>query len=219
MKKEQTIPVINSPPPGCINLTAEYTPPDSTEISSISIYIHEERLISDFLDVLKSRLPYNFKNCLLVHNSKIILPTTPINTFPNPSTLSLTFFLPSIPPLPTHFSISPEPSVISQLMSSQSPLPHLTLSNRYGSVHFPGPLEIAGVDVGKVVRIAKGEVEIYPQGVEKPHWGRGLNRFTQVEVYGVKGKVEDVERMVELMGAEFKGLEKEVLKFEIVKDL
>ncbi|XP_076068248.1 nuclear pore complex protein Nup98-96 [Oratosquilla oratoria] len=46
----------------------------------------------------------------------------------------------------------------------------------YGNVCFPGPTDVAGLDLDSLVYILRKQIEIYPEGVEKPAQGQGLNK-------------------------------------------
>jgi len=52
-----------------------------------------------------------------------------------------------------------------------------------GSIHFHGDVDIAGIDLYRIVRLEVGEVRVYPDPADKPDIGVGLNRPATVTMY------------------------------------
>ena len=46
----------------------------------------------------------------------------------------------------------------------------------YGSVFFPGEVDITDLDIDSIVHIRRKEVTVYPEDDKKPPVGEGLNR-------------------------------------------
>ncbi|XP_052829628.1 nuclear pore complex protein Nup98-Nup96 isoform X1 [Octopus bimaculoides] len=50
----------------------------------------------------------------------------------------------------------------------------------YGSVFFPGPTNIAGMNFDEIVHFRKKEVTVYPDDIMKPEIGQGLNKRAEI---------------------------------------
>ncbi|XP_034033490.1 nuclear pore complex protein Nup98-Nup96 isoform X2 [Thalassophryne amazonica] len=55
----------------------------------------------------------------------------------------------------------------------------------YGSVFFPGELNVTGLNLDDIVHFRRKEVVIYPDDKQKPQQGEGLNRQAEVTLDGV----------------------------------
>ncbi|CAM9539431.1 unnamed protein product [Scytosiphon promiscuus] len=64
----------------------------------------------------------------------------------------------------------------------------------FGSIAWKEPVDLRGVDIGKVVAIEHKSVSVYDdldEGEEKPALGEGLNKPTTVTLYGIFPKADD----------------------------
>uniref|UniRef100_A0A0K0DSP6 Nuclear pore complex protein Nup98-Nup96 n=1 Tax=Strongyloides stercoralis TaxID=6248 RepID=A0A0K0DSP6_STRER len=75
----------------------------------------------------------------------------------------------------------------------------------YGSVYWPGPIELSDVVIDDIVIINRREVIVYPDDENKPPLGEGLNRPAEISLECVwpvdpdtKEYIQDAERLEEL---------------------
>lgn len=60
-------------------------------------------------------------------------------------------------------------------------VPNFTIGRKgYGNVYFSEPMDVAGLNLDEIVHFHHKEVEIYPDDVNKPPVGEGLNRKAQI---------------------------------------
>ena len=74
---------------------------------------------------------------------------------------------------------SPPLGVLQAMTDKQlSELPEFTVTHAtFGSATWTGPVDVRGLDLDLVVRIARGQIDVYPPGCPKrPPIGQGLNR-------------------------------------------
>ena len=55
----------------------------------------------------------------------------------------------------------------------------------YGNIHYPGTLNVAGLNLDDTVFIRHKEVIVYPDDLNKPQLGEGLNRSAQITLDNV----------------------------------
>lgn len=53
----------------------------------------------------------------------------------------------------------------------------LFLSSGYGSVFFPGEVNLTDLNLDEIVHLRRKEVIVYPDDKDKPSVGEGLNRL------------------------------------------
>lgn len=58
----------------------------------------------------------------------------------------------------------------------RSHVSNFTLYNEHGQVMWEGDTDIRGIDFSKTVHIVNKSIEVYPDDVEKPALGFGLNK-------------------------------------------
>ncbi|XP_037913163.1 nuclear pore complex protein Nup98-Nup96-like [Hermetia illucens] len=75
----------------------------------------------------------------------------------------------------------------------------------YGSVSFPGPIDVAGLNLDEIVVFRYKEVIVYPDDKKKPPLGFGLNRRAKVTINKIwphdkttHEPITDTQRLVEL---------------------
>lgn len=58
-----------------------------------------------------------------------------------------------------------------------SPSSHLVTG--YGSIFFPGEVNVTGLNLDEIVHFRRKEVIVYPDEKNKPAEGEGLNRYVK----------------------------------------
>lgn len=56
-------------------------------------------------------------------------------------------------------------------------IPCFFLLSGYGSIYFPGVVDLFGIDLDEIVHIRRKEVIVYPNDDDKPPLNEGLNRL------------------------------------------
>ncbi len=96
-------------------------------------------------------------------------------------------------PILTRSGYQTEPAYSQLCRMTESELKSIhnfTIQNQHGKILFFDETDVRGLDLDKIISIEPGQIEVYPEGTDKPPRGQGLNKTALVTFfnYGLKSK-------------------------------
>ena len=201
------------------------------------IQVGLDKTVRDIKAEVSRHLPDIEENCIqLIYKSKILSPEDTVRklgivnydeliVINAPIVHNVKNELPSqdmLPKIPAGYNTIPTYIEMARMnVEDLKKIDNFTVFNDFGKVMFYGQTNVIGLDIGAALRIVENEIIGYPDDVDKPPVGKGLNKPSEFTMFNMRipGNKERAQQkarsMCEKNGTEFVSYTQETSEFVV----